>query len=255
MDEIQFGSLNKIKKIKEYEVKSSKSKLKTSSLSYIENIKKILNLLICFGNIFVSLFNKINSYFSKCSILVQFSLFLIPNSIMMIIIIFFVHLYFYSNLYTFNFSKTFKEEFFDLYITKIDDLKTELTSTVVKETKIDIDNQIFFQIYFRELISAGFFEDGKNFFQTFSDNKDLIYFYSGLNNIENADVNFTIDEELATTNIDEREYDQLGKFAKIYYFMFPYIWYESFKTKSIINQSFLIAYEYGDKEDEADWWL
>ena len=126
MNEIQVGSLNKIKKIKEYEVKSSKSKLKTSTLSYIENIKKILNLLICFRNIFVSLFNKINSYFSKCSILIQFSLFLIPNSIMMIIIIFFVHLYFYSNLYTFNFSKTFKEEFFDLYITKIDDLKTEL---------------------------------------------------------------------------------------------------------------------------------
>ena len=74
MDEIQFGSLNKIKKIKEYEVKSSKSKLKTSSLSYIENIKKILNLLICFGNIFVSLFNKINSHFSKCSILFQFSI-------------------------------------------------------------------------------------------------------------------------------------------------------------------------------------
>ena len=170
----------------------------------------------------------------------------------MIIFIFYVHIYFYSNLYTFNLSKVFKEEFFDLYITKIDDLKTELTSTVVKETKIDIDNQIFFQIYFRELISARFLEDGKNFFQNFSDNKDLIYFYSGLNNIENADVNFTIDEELATKYIDDRGNDQLGKFAKIYYYMFPFIWYESFKTKSIINQSFFIAYEYGDRK-EHDW--
>ena len=252
MEENQFGSLNKIKTIKEDEMKSSKLKIKNSSISYIKNIKKILNLLFYFGNIFVSLFNKINSHFSKCSILFQFSIFLIPTSLVMIIFIFYVHIYFYSNLYTFNLSKVFKEEFFDLYITKIDDLKTELTSTVVKETKIDIDNHLFFQIYFKELISARFFEEGKNYFQKFSDNKDLIYFYSGLNNIENADVNFTIDEELATKYIDDRGNDQLGKFAKIYYYMFPFIWYESFKTKSIINQSFFIAYEYGDRK-EHDW--
>ena len=149
MEENQFG-----KTIKEDEMKSSKSKIKNSSISYIKNIKKILNLLFYFGNIFISLFNKINSHFSKCSILFQFSIFLIPTSLVMIIFIFYVHIYFYSNLYTFNLSKVFKEEFFDLYITKIDDLKTELTSTVVKETKIDIDNHLFFQIYFKELISS-----------------------------------------------------------------------------------------------------
>ena len=255
MDVNQLGSSNQIKTIKTIkteEMISSKSKSKTSLFSYIKNI---FHLLICFGNIFKFLFNKISLCFSKCSIIVQFSIILIPISIALIIIIFFIHFYFYSNLYTFNFSKLFKEEYFDLYITEIDDLKTELTALVVKENKIDVENHLFFQVYFRELTSIGFFDDGNNFLEKFSDNNDSISLYSELNNIKTADVNFTIDQELATTNIDEREYDQLGKFAQIYYYMFPHIWYESFQTKAIINQSFFIAYEFGDREEENwdDW--
>ena len=36
--------------------------------------------------------------------------------------------------------------------------------------------------------------------------------------------------------IDARECEQLGKFAKIYFYMFPHIWYKSYQMNSIINQ-------------------
>ena len=73
--------------------------------------------------------------------------------------------YFYSDLYVFNFSKAFKDEFLDLYITNIDDLKADLTSIVIKETKIDIENQLFFQVYFKELVSVGLIDENKNIFR------------------------------------------------------------------------------------------
>ena len=241
MEETHLGSSNQRKSIKGEEMITSKSKSKTSSFSYF---KKFFNLLTCFGNIFKSLFNKISLCFSKCSLLVQFSLFLIPNSIGMIIIIFIIHYNFYTNLYTFNFSKVFKEEFFDEYITTIDDLKTELTAMVVKDTNLDLENQLFFQVYFEELSLAGFMDEDKNFLKDFADDEGSNTLYSGLNKINNVDVNFTIDRDIASYIMDKRNSDKLGKVAKLYFFIFPHIWFESFQVKSIINQSFFIGYEF-----------
>ena len=241
MEETHLGSSNQRKSTKGEEMITSKSKSKTSSFSYF---KKFFNLLTCFGNIFKSLFNKISLCFSKCSLLVQFSLFLIPNSIAMIIIIFIIHYNFYTNLYTFNFSKAFKEEFFDEYITTIDDLKTELTAMVVKDTNLDLENQLFFQVYFEELSLAGFMDEDKNFLKDFADDEGSNTLYSGLNKINNVDVNFTIDRDIASYIMDKRNSDKLGKVAKLYFFIFPHIWFESFQVKSIINQSFFIGYEF-----------
>ena len=98
----------------------------------------------------------------------------------MILLIFFIHYYFYSDLYVFNFSKAFKDEFLDLYITNIDDLKADLTSIVIKETKIDIENQLFFQVYFKELSTAGLMDESKYFFPSFSDNPGSTSIFSKL---------------------------------------------------------------------------
>ena len=162
------------------------------------------------------------------------------------LLIFFIHIHFYSNLYGFNFSKTFKEEFYDIYLTKIDDFNVELTSVIVKDTKLDIENQLFFQVYFKELASVGVLDENKNIFKSFSDNSGSTSLYSKLNNINNINVNFSIHEEFAKEKIDERYDDKLGNFAKIYYYMFPFIWYESLQIKPLINQSFFIAYEVGE---------
>ena len=224
--------------------KQEEEKSKHINSATISKIKYFLNIFTCFTDIFISLNNKINSCLSNCSILLQLLILLIPISIIMIIIIFIIHVNYYTNLYDFNFSKVFKEEFFDLYITQLDDLNTELTPIIVKETKIDTENHIFFQAYFKELSSVGFIDEDKNFLQNFTEDSTNIF--SQFNNIPNVDVNFSIPFDKAKDRIDNRGNDKLGGFAKIYYYMFPYIWQESFFKNLIINQSFFMAYEFED---------
>ena len=243
MDENHKNNLSKIKLIKTYEKITSNSKIKTSTFSLF---KKLLNIFSFFANIFSYFINKINYCLSKCSIIIQFPIILIPISIIIIIFIFLIHIYFYSNLYAFNFSKAFKDEFLDLYITKIDDLKVDLTSLVVKETKIDIENQLFFQIYFNELSIAGLMNQSKNFFPKFSDNPGSTSLFSNLNNIKNTDSNFEIPDDPKLNRMESRLNDKLGDFAKIYYYMFPHIWYGALLANTLINQSFFIAYEARD---------
>ena len=237
-----------MKLTKQEDITVSKSKKSSFSL-----FKKISNIFSFFCNIFASIKIKINSFLSKYPITIQFSIILIPMSIVIIIFIFLIHYYFYSDLYVFNFSKVFKDEFLDLYITKIEDLKAELTSIMVKETKIDIENQLFFQVYFKELSKVGLMNQSKNFFPSFSDNPGSTSLYSKLNYINKVDARFNIPEDIAKNKIEERIYDKLGDFAKIYYYMFPHIWYESLLTNTLINQSFFLAYEFGEITVEY-WW-
>ena len=250
MEESHVDTLSQTKSFKAEEIETSKTKSKKSKLSHV---KKIINIFTCFGDLFLSLLNKINSCLTKCSIIVQFSLFLIPISIVIIIILYYIHVSFYTNLYIFNFSKTYKEEFLDLYITQIDDLKTEVTAMLVKETQLDLENQLFFQVYFKELSSVGFLnnnkDENKKFIHTFEEYNDSVSLFSSLNRYKEVDVNFTVDMENVKTKIDGRNYDNLGELAKIYYYMFPFIWYETVLMNSIINQSFFIAYEY-EKENK-----
>ena len=243
MDESHQESLSQVKLIKEEEIATSKSKSKTSKKS---NFKQFINCLSCFCNIFTSLFNKINSCLSKCSVIIQFSIFLIPISVIMISLMYIIHVNFYSDLYVFNFSKTLKEEFLDLFITQIDDFKTELTAIVVKETKLDVENQLFFQIYFQELTSCGFLDnsDGKKIIQNFGDNEESINIFSPLNRFLDNDVNFTVDLNVVKNKIDDFYDNYLVELCKIYYYMFPHIWYESLMMNTIINQSFFLAYEF-----------
>ena len=172
----------------------------------------------------------------------------------MIFLIFFIHYYFYSDLYVFNFSKAFKDEFLDLYITNIDDLKADLTSIVIKETKIDIENQLFFQVYFRELVSVGLMNESKNFLPSFSDYPGSTSLFSKLNNFNKVDANFNIPEDFAKNKMEDRIYDKLGNLAKIYYFMFPHIWYANVLKNTLINQSFFLAYEF-EELGIFDWWI
>ena len=250
MDESRQGSLSQSKTIKAEEIITSKTKLKKSDSSFL---KKLLHLITCIVDLFITLFDKIYSLFSDCSLVTQFSILLIPLSILMILIIYNIHVHFYTDIYDFNFSKTYKEEFLDPFMTQIDDLKSELTAIIIKDSKLDFENQLFFQIYFRELASVGFFKKEPN--KKFLDdvNKDKYYsLFSQLNYFNNMDANFVLEQESSKRKIDNRDTDQLGELGKIYYYIFPYIWYQSISINSIINQSFFIAYELGGKNYSVD---
>ena len=175
MDESRQGSLSQSKTIKAEEIITSKTKLKKSDSSFL---KKLLYLITCIVDLFITLFDKIYSLFSDCSLVTQFSILLIPLSILMILIIYNIHVHFYTDIYDFNFSKTYKEEFLDPFMTQIDDLKSELTAIIIKDSKLDFENQLFFQIYFRELASAGFLKKEPN--KKFLDDVNKDNYYSPL---------------------------------------------------------------------------
>ena len=149
MDRSYHEHSTRIKLVKFEDIATSKPKKEKKNL--VSNLKKVINIFVCIFNLFYKIITKIYACFSKLSLSIQFSICLIPLSIIMIIIIFIIHVYFYTELYSFNISKTLKEEFLDLYITQIDDFLPELTAQVIKETKLDFENLLFLQVYFKEL--------------------------------------------------------------------------------------------------------
>ena len=247
MNESHLGSFCQSKTIKTEGIETEKSKSKFQLLSCL---KKLLNLITCIFDVFLSLITKIYSCLSTFSLLVQLSLYLIPLSIILIILIYFIHVEFYNDIFLFNMSKTIKEEFLDLYITQIDDLKAEITSLILKDTKLDLENQLFFHIYFKELASIGFLntescKTDEKFLPKM--NEEEASFYTILNRYNGINVNFSIHHQVAEDVLEKKSKNNLGGFVKLYYYMFPYMWYETLSMSSLINQSFIIAYEFDDE--------
>ena len=247
MNESHLGSFCQSKTIKTEGIETEKSKSKFQLLSCL---KKLLNLITCIFDVFLSIITKMCSCLSTFSLLVQLSLYLIPLSIILIILIYFIHVEFYNDIFLFNMSKTIKEEFLDLYITQIDDLKAEITSLILKDTKLDLENQLFFQIYFKELASVGFLntescKTDEKFLPKM--NEEEASFYTILNKYNGINVNFSIHHQVAEDVLEKKSKNNLGGFVKLYYYMFPYMWYETLSMSSLINQSFIVVYEFDDE--------
>ena len=226
-------------------LKSNKSLESITSKTKLTIISKIINIFVCIKKIIVWLITKIDSVITNCSILTQYVLVLIPFSIIAIVLIFSTHLIFYQNLYLFNFQKGIKEEFLDNYITEMDDTQAELNGFVTKENYIDIENQLFFEVYYRELASIGLLEnENKRTFPNISTNSDTMYsiidnYYKG-SNIKDI---HTIPNDISKKYVDDRG-DQIGELAKIYYYMIPILLHSSYMMNAFINESYFISYEF-----------
>ena len=231
------------------------SKFKTNKTISTTKSKKsfftqINSFLIDISNIFIWIINQLNSALSKFSILNHFIIILVPVSLAFIILIFYIHLKFYDKLFRFNYYKAAKEEFMDYYITEIDDMNSELETFLVQESYLDIENILFFEIYFNELISIGLLDNSsEKIFPDIHYESDIIYkdidiFYE----ICFMTNQYSVKEDEAKIYIDNRN-DSLKELAKIYFYMLPVINYGVFFSGVIIDQSFLIAYEFDDERN------
>jgi len=210
--------------------------------TFITNISKCC---VFIKEFFLWIINKIYSFISKCSILTQFTLILIPFSILILLSIYFVHIIFFENLLLFNFYKGMKEEFLDYYITQIDDMNAEVDNFVIKENKVDIEDQLFFEVYFQELSSTGFLDfPNRTIFPNISKCSSSLYDNIGSNEKMNSSQKYTIPSIYAQKYIDERKCDPIGEFAKLYFYLFPIISYGAFKMKNNITSAFFIGYEF-----------
>ena len=227
-------------------IKSNKTLSTTKSKRTF--FSQINTLLIDIKTFFIWLINKINYVLSKCSMITHFVIILVPISLLFIFLIFYIHLNFYDKLFRFNYYKGVKEEFLDLYITEIDDMHSEIETFLIKENYLDIENLLFFDIYFRELASIGLLDEpGESIFPDIHYEseqlyKDIDYFYSTLG----LNTNYSIPIDIAEENVDKRG-DSLKELAKIYYYMLPILNYASYFTGIDIEHTYLVAYEF-DKE-------
>ena len=220
-----------------------------SKQTFFSRMGSVLNDMKTF---FLWVIEKINSFLSKCSILTHFIIILIPLSLLFMFLIFYIHLKFYDTLFRFNYYKGVKEEFLDLYITEIDDMHSELEIFLMKENYFDVENLLFFEIYFKELISIGLLDNSsEKIFPDINGESESLYkliddfFGSGL--LVDTPI-YTIPKETAKQYLDNRN-DSLKELAKIYYYMFPIINYGAYFTDLLIEQSTLIAYEFDESRN------
>ena len=208
---------------------------------------QIISIFIIIKDFFIWITNNINNNFSKLSIITQFAIIIIPISIIFFVFIFFFHLKYYDHLFLFNYYKGVKIEFLDNYITEIEDLSSELEIFIIKESYIDLENILFFDIYFRELASLGLLDDSTEItFPEIHDKSENIYneideFYKSIdfNNI------YSVPEDQANNYIDKRN-DSLKELAKIYFYMLPIITYGAFFNGINIYKTYLVAYEFNE---------
>ena len=183
----------------------------------------------------------------------QSMIFKIPLLIIILIFIGFCHIYFFEQLYFDNYYYAIKNEYLNKLTKEIDNKVFELDSLEFQSDFDEIEELLFFNIYFKELINMGLVNENK------MNNKSEIFapinnktgsIYSGLNTINNK-LGINNDYSIYNNNFDKSN-NSLYEFPKIYFYLLPSITLDQYKQNIYLNQSFLIAYEYNETLDKID---
>ena len=228
----------------------NKSNKEKKTLDTLKDLQQLLtkvssSTIMNLKDILVWVYNSVVNFFSKCSMLIHFLIILVPISVLFIFLIFFLHIKFYDELFRYNYYKGVKEEFLDGYITEIDDMQSTMEILIIKENYLDFENLLFFEVYFNELISLGLLDEENYTFPGIAHDSDTLYTYYQTD-VDNCD--YTIPNEEAEKYLDNRN-DSLKELAKIYYYMLPVINYGYKFMEVIINQTFLVAYEFNENRE------
>ena len=205
-------------------------------------LKRLINLLAKFKNLISWIINKNKNFKSQLSMMTQITIFLIPLSIISLILILFVHIKFFENLYIFNFTKLLKEDFLDYYVVEMDDLHSDIDAYIAKENYLDLENQLFFEVYYKELSSVGILDSPKkSIIPNVSLNSETLYLALDRDvKLSSQDI-YTIPKQKAKQFIDDK--GSLGELAKLFYYIIPIMGNGAFFMNVFINQTFFIAYE------------
>ena len=188
--------------------------------------------------------------FSNCSIMSQFLIIFVPiaHSISLILII--LHINLFDKAFTIDYYKLIKEEYLKYVITDVEDKFFDLRTNIINNKFQDISNFLFFKLYFDELVSFGLLDGDKifpnvsNITGTFFNFLDIVF------ENDRANTNFSIPGNLSKKYIDERN-DSLSELAKVYYYFYPLISFEAFSLENYINQTYLVAYQLNDHNNDV----
>ena len=221
-------------KVKEKLIKNKMKKEKNFSIA---------NLFFCFRFI-QNIFIKFIECVSKLSILSQFIIYLIPVLIILLGIMIFIHLYFFYEIFKFDYYIIIKEEFLRYFITDLDDINFDLNKKRISLLNEDTSNLIFFKIYFEELNSYGLLnDDTEKIFPDISAESESLY-----SSLEQPNIIYSIPKNMSKQYIDSRN-DPIAELGKLYYYFLPIIAAEQNSANNPIDQSFFISYEVDENND------
>ena len=188
--------------------------------------------------------------FSNCSIMSQFLIMFVPIAHSISLILITLHIFLFDNAFTIDYYKLIKEEYLKYVITDVEDKFFDLRTNIINNKFQDISNFLFFKLYFDELVSFGLLDGDKifpnvsNITGTFFNFLDIIF------ENDRANTNFSIPGNLSKKYIDERN-DSLSELAKVYYYFYPLISFEAFSLENYINQTYLVAYQLNDHNNDV----
>jgi len=188
--------------------------------------------------------------FSNCSIMNQFLIMFVPIAHSISLILIALHIFLFDNAFTIDYYKLIKEEYLKYVITDVEDKFFDLRTNIINNKFQDISNFLFFKLYFDELVSFGLLDGDKifpnvsNITGTFFNFLDIIF------ENDRANTNFSIPGNLSKKYIDERN-DSLSELAKVYYYFYPLISFEAFSLENYINQTYLVAYQLNDHNNDV----
>ena len=188
--------------------------------------------------------------FSNCSIMSQFLIMFVPIAHSISLILIALHIFLFDNAFTIDYYKLIKEEYLKYVITDVEDKFFDLRTNIINNKFQDISNFLFFKLYFDELVSFGLLDGDKifpnvsNITGTFFNFLDIIF------ENDRANTNFSIPGNLSKKYIDERN-DSLSELAKVYYYFYPLISFEAFSLENYINQTYLVAYQLNDHNNDV----
>jgi hypothetical protein len=222
----------------------------------MKKLNIIIEFLSCFKIGIISLKNSFFKLISKFSFLIQSIIFKIPILIIILLFLGELNVYMFVNLYSNNYYSAVKNEYLNDLTQEIKEKYFELDTLETKSRFDEVEELLFFNIYFKELITMGLVDQkkvGENYiFPPITNETSFIY--SNLNRIsEELEINnnYNISINDIKHNINNSK-TILSELAKVYYYLLPSITVNQDKQYIYLNQSFLIIYEYNDKLNEIN---
>ena len=222
----------------------------------IKKLNIIFEFLFCFKIAIISLKNSFFKLISKFSFLIQSIIFKIPILIVILLLLGQFNAYMFINLYSNNYYSAVKNEYLNDLTKEIKEKYFELDSLETRNRFDEVEELLFFNIYYKELITMGLVDQkkigGNYIFPPITN--ETISIYSNLNKMTeelgiNNNYNISINDIKNNINNSKTIFSEL---AKVYFYLLPSITVNQEKQYIYLNQSFLIIYEYDDKLNEIN---
>ena len=222
----------------------------------IKRLNIIFEFLFCCKICFISLKNSFFKLISKFSFLIQSIIFKIPILIVVLLLLGQFNAYIFIRLYSDNYYSAVKNEYLNDLTKEIKEKYFELDTLETRSRFDEVEELLFFNIYYKELITMGLVDQkkiGENYIFPPITNRTMSI-YSNMNKMTEEigihnDYNISLNDIKDNINNSKTIFSEL---AKVYFYLLPSITVNQEKQYIYLNQSFLIIYEYDDKLEEIN---